>query len=90
LLAETLVGLERYSEALTALDQAVARLRELGLRGLLADAEAIKAIAHDGLGQRDQAVSAARSAVAFFDEQHVRSPFRGRLDRILSGNSVNT
>ena len=53
-------------------------------------AEAIKAIAHDGLGQRDQAVSAARSAVAFFDEQQVRSPFRERLDRTLSDKSVNT
>jgi len=90
LLAETFIGLERYSEALTALEAAVASLRQLGLRGLLADAEAIKAIAHEGLGQHDRAVSAARSAVAFFDEQQVRSPFRERLDRILSGDSGNT
>jgi cellulose biosynthesis protein BcsQ/tetratricopeptide (TPR) repeat protein len=83
-LAQTLLILERFSEALTTIEPAAAKLHELALREYLADAQAIQAIAHAGLGQHDLAIPAARSAIAFYDDQDVRSIYRDQLDQIVT------
>lgn len=90
-LAQTLLILERFSEALTTIEPAAAKIHELAaLRECLADAQAIQAIAHAGLAQHDLAIPAARSAIAFYDDQDVRSIYRNQLDQIVTHGMLSS
>ena len=74
-----------WQEALQALDEALDEAGGLGLRGIVAEAQAERALCLAATEDREQARRSASEAIEFFDEQSVRHPPRNRLEEISKG-----
>ena len=74
-----------YEDALAHLGESLGRAAKSGFRDLSAMAEAERALCFDSMGKPEEAEAAARSAIAFFDEQHVEHAERDRLDGLARG-----
>jgi len=72
--------------ALEALDECLGLCAQHSFRGVEADARALRSVLLAEGGDEAAAAEDARQAVAFFEEQHVRSPLREQLEAIIAAS----